>query len=101
MDATTSTPQLLRRTNLRAVLEVLRAVPSATGTDLITATGLTRATVIALCDDLIARGWAIERESPRVGGQKGRPARRFEFNSAAGLCPGARRRDRHRPCAGR
>ena len=88
MDATTSTPQLLRRTNLRAVLEVLRAVPSATGTDLITATGLTRATVIALCDDLIARGWAIERESPRVGGQKGRPARRFEFNSAAGYVLG-------------
>ncbi len=84
MDTSANTPQLLRRTNLRAVLQVLRTVPSATGTDLINATGLTRATVIAVCDDLIARGWARETESPRAGGQKGRPARCFEFNESAG-----------------
>ncbi|MCC3283563.1 ROK family protein [Arthrobacter caoxuetaonis] len=88
MDASASTPQLLRRTNLRSVLDVLRAVPSATGTDLIKATGLTRATVIAVCDDLIARGWAREAPSPRAGGQKGRPARRFEFNESAGYVLG-------------
>ena len=84
MDSSASTPQLLRRTNLRTVLDVLRSVPSVTGSDLIEATGLTRATVIAVCDDLIARGWARERESARAGGQKGRPARRFEFNENAG-----------------
>ena len=88
MDPSANTPQLLRRTNLRAVLEVLRAAPSATGTDLINATGLTRATVIAVCDDLIARGWARETESPRVDRQKGRPARRFEFNESAGYVLG-------------
>lgn len=88
MDSSASTPQLLRRTNLRAVLDVLRTVPSATGTDLIEATGLTRATVIAVCDDLIARGWAREAESPRLGGQKGRPARRFAFNETAGYVLG-------------
>lgn len=88
LDVSASTPQLLRRTNLRSVLDVLRAVPSATGTDLIQATGLTRATVIAVCDDLIARGWAREAESPRLGGQKGRPARRFEFNESAGFVLG-------------
>ncbi|MCC3289630.1 MULTISPECIES: ROK family protein [unclassified Arthrobacter] len=88
MDASANTPQLLRRTNLRAVLEVLRAAPSATGTDLINATGLTRATVIAVCDDLIARGWARETVSPRIDRQKGRPARRFEFNESAGYVLG-------------
>ncbi|MCC3298961.1 ROK family protein [Arthrobacter caoxuetaonis] len=88
MDTSASTPQLLRRTNLRSVLDVLRSVPSATGTDLIEATGLTRATVIAVCDDLIARGWAREAPSPRAGGQKGRPARRFEFNESAGYVLG-------------
>ena len=88
MDASANTPQLLRRTNLRAVLQVLRAVPSATGTDLINATGLTRATVIAVCDDLIARGWAREAESPRLDRQKGRPARRFEFIVSAGYVLG-------------
>ena len=88
MDLSASTPQLLRRTNLRTVLEVLRSAPSATGTDLIHATGLTRATVIAVCDDLVARGWAREADSPRAEGQKGRPARRFEFNSTAGYVLG-------------
>ncbi|MCC9205780.1 ROK family protein [Arthrobacter sp. zg-Y769] len=88
MDASANTPQLLRRTNLRAVLEVLRAAPSVTGTDLIQATGLTRATVIAVCDDLIARGWARETMSPRIDRQKGRPARRFEFNENAGYVLG-------------
>ncbi|MCC9193334.1 ROK family protein [Arthrobacter sp. zg-Y916] len=88
MDTAASTPQLLRRTNLRSVLDVLRSVPSATGTDLIDATGLTRATVMAVCDDLIARGWARETPSPRAGGQKGRPARRFEFNESAGYVLG-------------
>ena len=88
MDASASTPQLLRRTNLRAVVEVLRSVPSATGTDLIEATGLTRATVIAVCEDLMARGWAREAPSPRAGGQKGRTARRFQFNETAGYVLG-------------
>ncbi|MCC3275550.1 MULTISPECIES: ROK family transcriptional regulator [unclassified Arthrobacter] len=88
MDASANTPQLLRRANLRAVLHVLRSAPSVTGTDLIDATGLTRATVIAVCDDLIARGWARETDSPRAGGQKGRPARRFQFNESAGYVLG-------------
>ncbi|MBD8043850.1 ROK family transcriptional regulator [Arthrobacter sp. Sa2BUA2] len=88
MDSSASTPQLLRRTNLRTVLDVLRSVPSVTGSDLIEATGLTRATVIAVCDDLIRRGWAREQESPRAAGQKGRPARRFEFNARAGYVLG-------------
>ena len=71
MDTSATTPQLLRHANLRAVLDVLRTSPAVTGTDLIGATGLTRATVIAVCDDLIDqylpvvqgvfRGWSIPR----------------------------------------
>ena len=89
MDKTASTPQALRRTNLKAVLEVMRDAGALTGTDLIEATGLTRATVIAVCDDLIRRGWVRELEGDRSSGtQKGRPARRFEFNASAGCVLG-------------
>jgi predicted NBD/HSP70 family sugar kinase len=84
-----STPQVLRRTNLNVVLGVMRESSALTGTDLIEATGLTRATVIAVCDDLIRRGWVRELEAPKgPGPQKGRPARYFEFNEAAGCVLG-------------
>jgi predicted NBD/HSP70 family sugar kinase len=85
LDSTATAPQALRRTNLNAVLRVMRSSSAVTGTDLIEATGLTRATVIAVCDDLIRRGWVRELEAPKgPGPQKGRPARHFEFNEAAG-----------------
>jgi predicted NBD/HSP70 family sugar kinase len=71
------------------VLGVMRESSALTGTDLIEATGLTRATVIAVCDDLIRRGWVRELEAPKgPGPQKGRPARYFEFNEAAGCVLG-------------
>ncbi|MFD1212137.1 ROK family transcriptional regulator [Arthrobacter sp. GCM10027362] len=89
MDKSATTPQVLRRANLNAVLGVMRDSSALTGTDLIEATGLTRATVIAVCDDLIRRGWVRELEAPRgPGPQKGRPARYFEFNEAAGCVLG-------------
>lgn len=89
MDKTATTPQVLRRTNLTAVLGVMRESAALTGTDLIAATGLTRATVIAVCDDLIRRGWVRELDAPKgPGPQKGRPARYFAFNEAAGCVLG-------------
>lgn len=89
MDKSGTAPQALRRTNLNAVLGVMRGSAAVTGTDLIEATGLTRATVIAVCDDLIRRGWVRELEAPKgPGPQKGRPARYFEFNEAAGCVLG-------------
>ncbi|MCG2621365.1 ROK family protein [Arthrobacter sp. I2-34] len=89
MDRTATTPQVLRRTNLTAVLGVMRESAALTGTDLIEATGLTRATVIAVCDDLIRRGWVRELNAPKgPGPQKGRPARYFEFNESAGCVLG-------------
>lgn len=89
-EVTGATPQLLRRVNAGAVLGVMRASRVLTVSELIEATGLTRATVISVCEDLIHRGWIKELENQRdFGGyQKGRPARRFELNERAGYVLG-------------
>jgi predicted NBD/HSP70 family sugar kinase len=82
-------PQLLRRLNANAVLSFLRTADVATGSDLMAWTGLTRASVIAVCEDLVRRGWIRELEADRQSGQpKGRPARRFELNPHAGVVLG-------------
>jgi predicted NBD/HSP70 family sugar kinase len=89
-----ATPQLLRRVNAQAVLAHIRSTDVATGTELMARTGLTRASVIAVCEDLIRRGWIRELDSPRRDHEpagsprKGRPARRFELNSRAGFVLG-------------
>ncbi|EMY32847.1 transcriptional regulator/sugar kinase [Arthrobacter crystallopoietes BAB-32] len=89
MSITANTPQVLRRTNLKAVLDVMRGGGTCTGSDLMERTGLTRATVIAVCDDLVRRGWVRELVAERNGAaQKGRPARRFAFNEEAGCVLG-------------
>ena len=84
------TPPLIRRVNLGKVLAVLSAADGAlTGTDLIAVTGLTRATVHAVCNDLIRLGWVRELEAKReAGSQLGRPSRWFEFNERAGYVLG-------------
>ncbi|WP_307034620.1 ROK family protein [Arthrobacter sp. B3I4] len=57
-------------------------------------TGLTRASVIAVCEDLLRRGWIRELDVPRKDArtagtaQKGRPARRFELKARAGVVLG-------------
>ncbi|MET3809419.1 ROK family protein [Arthrobacter sp. UYEF3] len=89
-----ATPQLLRRVNSQAVLSAIRGADVATGTELMAGTGLTRASVIAVCEELIQRGWIRELDAPRknppVAGspQKGRPARRFELSARAGVVLG-------------
>ncbi|MFQ4149706.1 ROK family protein [Arthrobacter sp. LAPM80] len=90
MELTANTPQQLRHTNMSAILGVMRRSAAVTGTDLIEATGLARATVIAVCDDLIRAGWVHElpAQRPVSGPQKGRPARVFEFAAMAGVVVG-------------
>ncbi|GGH92835.1 ROK family protein [Arthrobacter liuii] len=85
-----ATPQLLRRVSAGAVLEFMRASAAVTVTDVMAATGLTRATTIAVCEDLVRRRWIVELENQREFGgyQKGRPARRFELNERAGVVLG-------------
>ena len=86
-----ATPRLLRRVNAQAVLCFIRSTDVATGTGLMAHTGLTRASVIAVCEDLIRRGWIreLEAQEEQPGNpRKGRPARRFELNSRAGFVLG-------------
>ncbi|HKU29256.1 MAG TPA: ROK family transcriptional regulator [Arthrobacter sp.] len=86
----TATPQMLRRVNAATVLETIRSSNAVTVTELMDATGLTRATTIAVCEDLMARGWIRELENQRDFGtyQKGRPARRFELDESVGCVLG-------------
>ncbi len=79
---------MLRRVNAGKLLGVLSTAGVMTGTALIEATGLTRATVHAVCNDLIAMGWVVELDPGRDDTAVGRPSRRFEFNSRAGYVLG-------------
>jgi predicted NBD/HSP70 family sugar kinase len=75
---------VVRLMNTRAVLaEVLDRGPRSAA-DLMAATGLSRPTVHAVCDDLIARGWLVE--PPRAdAGRPGRPARVYAARPGAGF----------------
>jgi predicted NBD/HSP70 family sugar kinase len=84
----TATPPMLRRVNAVKLLGVLSTAGVMTGTALIEATGLTRATVHAVCNDLISMGWVVELDPGRDDTAVGRPSRRFEFNSRAGYVLG-------------
>ncbi|MDR7350600.1 putative NBD/HSP70 family sugar kinase [Glycomyces algeriensis] len=81
----------LRRANAAAVLEYAWSTTAFTASDAIAATGLTRSTVIALCDDLVERGWFAELPNARAAGEeyrKGRPARRYGLRADAGSVVG-------------
>jgi predicted NBD/HSP70 family sugar kinase len=93
MDATTSLtgPPVQRATNLAAVLAHAWAESAFTAADVMAATGLSRSTAIALCDELIDLGWFTELDDARQAGvayRKGRPARRYELHDAAGVVVG-------------
>ena len=81
---------LIRRVNLNKVLSVIAASDGeSSGSDLITATGLTRATVHAVCNDLISLGWVREGDTRREDGvHSGRPSRWFALNHRAGCLLG-------------
>lgn len=93
MDRTTSSaPTVAPRTaNVAAVLDHAWATQAFTATDVIEATGLSRSTAIALCDELIELGWLTELDDSRQAGaeyRKGRPARRYELHVDAGVVVG-------------
>jgi predicted NBD/HSP70 family sugar kinase len=80
-----------RRANAAAVLDRAWEAEAFTASDVIAATGLTRSTVIALCDELVERGWFAELPNARAAGEeyrKGRPARRYELRADAGVVLG-------------
>ncbi|EHR61611.1 transcriptional regulator/sugar kinase [Saccharomonospora cyanea NA-134] len=78
---------LLRLINSVAVLSALRESGPATITDLTRVTRLSRPTVEAAVDDLVAQGWAAEHEA-RGQRRVGRPARRFVFRGDSGYVLG-------------
>jgi len=70
---------VLRQVNARRVLDYAWHVGAFTATDAMAASGLTRSTVIGVCDDLVQQGWLVELRDARAVGAytKGRPARRY------------------------
>ena len=69
----------LRQHNAAAVWAALDGTDGLTGTELMAACSLSRPTVHAVCDDLIARGLVVEIEtrSPHSDTGAGRPARQY------------------------
>ncbi|QYN38531.1 ROK family transcriptional regulator [Pseudonocardia sp. DSM 110487] len=82
--------RMVREASARLVLDRMWHAPVVTGSDLMAATGLSRATVHDVCEELIERGWVREVANQREFGgyQKGRPARRYAFDPQAGLVVG-------------
>lgn len=83
-------PYSQRRSNAAAILQLAWDVPAFTASDGMRETGLTRSTVIALCDDLVESGWLAELADARAAGEyrKGRPARRYALRADAGVVIG-------------
>lgn len=83
----------VRRANARLVLTELWASgagDTVTANELMVLTGLTRATVLAVCDDLVGLGWLQESSGSggSAAGTAGRPPRRFSFCAEAGYVVG-------------
>ena len=91
MDGTTaSSTQLLRQINSEALLRFALQEQVFTAGEAMTATGLTRATVLGVCDGLVHAGWLEEVGDGGDTGRsnKGRPARRYRLREAAGVVVG-------------
>lgn len=88
--AAASSPQVLRRLNARRVLEHAWRVGAFTASDAMNDTGLTRSTVIGVCDELMQQGWLDELGDAREVGDyiKGRPARRYALRDRAAVVIG-------------
>lgn len=88
-DRGASSPQLLRRANRQALMQHALRAPAFTAADAMTATGLTRATVLGVCAELEQAGWlreTAERDEGVV--QRGRPARHFVLREDAAVLVG-------------
>ncbi|GGV41254.1 ROK family transcriptional regulator [Streptomyces spectabilis] len=77
----------LRRLNTTVILRALHRRSPQTLAELAAGTGLSRPTVEAVLEDLVARAWVTEAAAGERA--RGRPARRFRFRSEAGHVLGA------------
>ncbi|MCU1444734.1 ROK family protein [Cryobacterium sp.] len=75
----------MRRLNARRVLDCAWGAAAFTASDVMSTTGLTRSTVIGVCDQLVGTGWLQELGDARAVGdyRKGRPARRYSLRDEA------------------
>ncbi|MCU1442861.1 MAG: hypothetical protein JWQ59_1011 [Cryobacterium sp.] len=85
-----SSPRVLRRLSARRVLDHAWGSQAFTASDVMSTTGLTRATVIGVCDELVRKGWLNELGNARAVGdyEKGRPARRYSLREDAAVVIG-------------
>ncbi len=68
---------------MSAVLGMFWNTPAGVGltaSELVGMTGLTRATILSICDELREQGWVTEDRAPSAIPGRGRQARRFTFN---------------------
>jgi predicted NBD/HSP70 family sugar kinase len=84
---TAARPAMVRQANLRSVLEIFRADSPLMASDIIERTGLSRASVHAVCDELIQRGLVRElaQTPPSAANGMGRPSRTYDFHARAGF----------------
>jgi len=85
-----TSPSVLRTMNAASVLRLAWTRDVVTASDLVAETGLSRSTVIGVCDDLLDRGWFTLLPDARSTDayRKGRPARRWALAHRAGLVVG-------------
>ena len=85
-----TSPQLMRTINMGRVLAHAWTVEAFTASEAMATTGLTRSTVIDVCDELVGKGWLRELSDARAVGdyRKGRPARRYELCGEAAVVVG-------------
>jgi predicted NBD/HSP70 family sugar kinase len=89
-EPTARSPRLLRRINSSAVLRFALGTGDFTAGQAMAASGLTRATVLGVCGDLVSAGWLEEIADSRAAGlsSRGRPARRYRVPEDAGYVVG-------------
>jgi predicted NBD/HSP70 family sugar kinase len=78
------TSEAIRAGNRARIVDILRRSGSATRAELVTGTGLSRATVSSLIGELAGRGLVSELAQPAAD-SPGRPPTRLALNRAAGL----------------
>ncbi|GAA1790187.1 ROK family protein [Pseudarthrobacter sulfonivorans] len=89
-ETTASSTQLLRQINSDALLRFALQERVFTAGEAMAMTGLTRATVLGVCDGLVDAGWLEQVDDSPAAGRthKGRPARRYQLREAAGVVVG-------------
>jgi predicted NBD/HSP70 family sugar kinase len=89
-ETTASSTQLLRQINSDALLRFALQEQVFTAGEAMAVTGLTRATVLGVCDGLVDAGWLEEVNDSQAAARtiKGRPARHYQLREAAGVVVG-------------